>query len=1452
MSPLARAAQPRGATALPAGAYCQGPQADQPVAGPKKVIMLDLENESTPTVQSSPDATFQNNVLSQQCGTFAPGAMHNTTHFSESNYLAQVSGLNAAIDSGPDAAARFGLSDCPPDSTSSSCKFGGGHFGASVPSIFSQIEAQTGASGWKTYADDMQTNCEKADDTAYASVGGVTYRKYAVRHNPAVFFSGIACATQVVPSGDWQGGTGPLYSDLMSGSLPEFSFIVPNAIEDGHDPVSVNGTTVAGGTSQIGNADTYLSNLMTMIKASPDYESGNLVVMVTYDEGLGSGMAGDDVVGQNCADPGISAQATSCQIPTWIVGRYVPAHTYVGYMNQFGLLAATQRILGLSPLLGHAADSSTPDIVAGTATDPDPFNLLPTTSPAAPAPPTVGTAAAGDTSAVVSFTPSAGAFPPVSTYTVTSTPDGVTATGTKSPITVTGLTNGTAYSFTVTATNAVGTSAASAASNQVTPMASTVPGSPSALAPAPGTNQVALSWSPPATDGGSVITDYVVQDAVSGTGAWQTVVDGGSAATTATVTGLTGGTSYDFRVAAVNAIGQGPFSATSTATPIATSPELLPDPGFENGNGGWTPFIVGSFSRVATPTHGGSSALKIAATSSSTSLVGMTQNSVVNNSVAGTTYTASCWVQPTSANLNVQMRFLEYTQNYGRSIHLSTTALSNLPVGTWTQVKVSSAAVNSGERMIPQIYSTNETTKTGSLLYDDCSVVSGIPAAPVLAVPGAPTGVSAVAGDGSAVVSFTAPVSDGGSSITGYTVTASPGGASASGSASPLTVGGLSDGTSYTFTVTATNAVGTGAVSGASAAVVPAGVPGVPAGLAAVVGDGQVGLSWTAPSGNGAAVSDYVVQYRVTGTTTWGTFGDGVSAAPSATVTGLVDGTGYDFQVAAVNAVGTGGYSTTVTATPAPVLAVPGAPTGVSAVAGDGSAVVSFTAPVSDGGSSITGYTVTASPGGASASGSASPLTVGGLSDGTSYTFTVTATNAVGTGAVSGASAAVVPAGVPGVPAGLAAVVGDGQVGLSWTAPSGNGAAVSDYVVQYRVTGTTTWGTFGDGVSAAPSATVTGLVDGTGYDFQVAAVNAVGTGGYSTTVTATPAPVLAVPGAPTGVSAVAGDGSAVVSFTAPVSDGGSSITGYTVTASPGGASASGSASPLTVGGLSDGTSYTFTVTATNAVGTGAVSGASAAVVPAGVPGVPAGLAAVVGDGQVGLSWTAPSGNGAAVSDYVVQYRVTGTTTWGTFGDGVSAAPSATVTGLVDGTGYDFQVAAVNAVGTGGYSTTVTATPAPVLALELLPDPGFENGNGGWTPFIVGSFSRVATPTHGGSSALMIAATSKSTSLVGMTQNSVVNNSVAGTTYTASCWVQPTSANLNVQMRFLEYTQNYGRNIHLSTTVLSNLPVGTWTQVKVSSAAVNSGERMIPQIYSTNETTATGSLIYDDCSVTAAP
>jgi hypothetical protein len=95
----------------------------------------------------------------------------------------------------------------------------------------------------------------------------------------------------------------------------------------------------------------------------------------------------------------------------------------------------------------------------------------------------------------------------------------------------------------------------------------------------------------------------------------------------------------------------------------------------------------------------------------------------------------------------------------------------------------------------------------------------GVP--PDLLMPDPPTGVTAAAGNGEAVVSFTPPKVQGSQPITGYTVTSRPGRITVSGKQSPITVKGLKNGMQYTFTVTASNSIGTGIASQPSGCVTP-------------------------------------------------------------------------------------------------------------------------------------------------------------------------------------------------------------------------------------------------------------------------------------------------------------------------------------------------------------------------------------------------------------------------------------------------------------------------------------------------------------------------------------------------------------------------------------------------------------------------------------------------------
>jgi uncharacterized protein (TIGR02145 family) len=444
---------------------------------------------------------------------------------------------------------------------------------------------------------------------------------------------------------------------------------------------------------------------------------------------------------------------------------------------------------------------------------------------------------------------------------------------------------------------------------------------------------------------------------------------------------------------------------------------------------------------------------------------------------------------------------------------------------------------------------------------------------------GAPTSVVATAGNAQATLTFTAP--SGGSGITGYTVTSTPGNITGTGTASPIIVTGLTNGTAYTFTVIATNANGNSPASVASNSVTPSSGPGAPTIGTATAGNAQATVTFTAPASNGgSAITGYTV------TSTPGSITKTGTASPII-VTGLTNGTAYTFTVIATNATGNSlpsAASNSVTPSTGP-----GAPTIGTATKGNAQASVAFTAPASNGGSAITGYTVTSTPGGFFATGPASPLTVTGLTNGIAYTFTVIATNANGNSPASAASNSVTPSTVPGAPTIGTATKGNAQASVTFTAPASNGGSA---ITGYTVT-SNTGGFFATG--PASPLTVTGLTNGIAYTFTVIAINTNGNSPASAASNSvTPS---TVPGAPTIGIATAGTAKATITFTAPVSNGGSAITGYTVTSSPGGLTATGTASPITVTGLTNGTAYTFTVTATNAIGTSVASSASNSVIP---------------------------------------------------------------------------------------------------------------------------------------------------------------------------------------------------------------------------------------------------------------
>jgi hypothetical protein len=806
----------------------------------------------------------------------------------------------------------------------------------------------------------------------------------------------------------------------------------------------------------------------------------------------------------------------------------------------------------------------------------------------APGPPTILTAIAGDGKAIVTWSfPPAGSIP-VTGYYVTSTPGNITQLWAPGPLSavVSGLTNGTSYTFTVTAINSAGHGPPSQPSNSVIPGTALSPTLVSAIA---SDSRATVSW---VASVGAF--SYRVTSSPGGLTATST-------GTSALVSGLRNGTVYTFTVSATNIYGTGPPSDPSNpVTPkgVPGTPVVTVIPQQSSAVLTWSP-----------PSTGGSPITKYTVTT-------------------------------------IPATFTITTTNYTASL----------------------TGLTDGASYIFIVTATN-ALGTGPVVPSSSIVIGG--------KPGAPTNVVATLSDASANITWTAAPANG-APITKYTVYSFPGTLTAIVTDVRVharlitdltaTISGLTYGVNYTFTVTATNDYGNGPASLASNSVYPIGLPGASYRIFAIPGDTVANLTWDAAPSNGSPITLYTITSNLPGYTT-------TSTGLSATISDLINGVACTFTVTATNDVGTGPASpSSASVTPG---RVPDPPTVLSSSAGTGSATITWLSPPNNG-STIINYTVTSDPDNIVTQTTKTNVIVQGLTNGVTYTFTVTATNAIGTGAPSLPSEPVIPKGPPGAPTIGAISSGNGFVTLNWFAPNSYGVPISGYNVTL-IPGLHTITT------SATTTTFTGLENGINYVFSVNATNAYGTGPSSKQ--SSMIMPTGVPGAPRNPFAISQLSSAKVSWSAPRNNGGFPILYYTVTSSPDNIQATWSSGPLLaiVTGLTNGIAYSFTITATNSYGTGLPSSTSNSTIP-GAPGAPTNVSATAGDGRVSLVWTDPSGNGNPIQYYTVyptpNEGIVGTIINGAEDGGTS---SCIVTGLRNGISYVFAVTASNILCTGDFS-----------------------------------------------------------------------------------------------------------------------------------------------------------------------
>jgi titin len=892
--------------------------------------------------------------------------------------------------------------------------------------------------------------------------------------------------------------------------------------------------------------------------------------------------------------------------------------------------------------------------------------------------------------------------------------------------TITGLSNGVPVFVDVLARNAVGSSQPSGVLSgsrvQVQPAAP--PDAPAAPTVDPGSRgQLLVSWDEPTEDGGSAVLGYEVLVFSAATGGTQV-----KSCATSTVdrqcllTGLVNQVSVWVGVRARNAKGWSVLSARTEAIPQADLPGAVTGVAVVPGSG------QVAVSWKAPLDNGGSPVKGYTATAFS--------------AATGMDDVGSCVTPPVSGSATPVTRCTITGLANGVSVFVSVTARTLAGEGAAPTPRVST---------LPR----------------------GVPTVP-LAVSAEPAQAGSRFVPGALTVTWQVPSSDGGLPLTGYRVaaytsltgtTTAGSGCTVSAALRTCTITGLRNDVAYYVAVRAQNSAGLSADSARDEGTPRAVEPGAPRSVQVSVvtapgvvapGNGVVQVTWAAPASDGGlAVTGYTA--TAFDAASGGTTVDScdLTALPTASLPCRLDalepGNTVYVEVSARNTVGTGPASARVSAVP---VSLPDAPAPPANAAGNGSLLVSWSAPVSTGGRPITGYTATAftTETGATSAGRACTTsvtaasaglscTITGLTNETTYWVQVVARSSIGTSPASVRSPGIPEATTPGVPVSVGVTpsstgsqlvtVGPGQLRVAWSKPAADGgSAITGYqVVAWtdRFAGedagscTTTAAQLSCTIGKTPE---TRLTNGTTYYVSVTASNGKGPGDPSTPrVAGIP---RTYPDPPRIAVIEAGNASLLVSWEAS-DNGGAVITGYTATAFRDATgttatalcstSASSLAAPATqcrITGLTNDTTYHVAVTARNALGSSTLSSTPPPARTTGTPipdapGAPTAPTATPGPASAGLGslkigWAAPTSNGGS--------RITGytATAWdqGIAGTAISTCTTnstttqtpptgCTITGLTLGTTYYVAITAQNSRGSGPASTRIGGVPATVPA-----------------------------------------------------------------------------------------------------------------------------------------------------------
>jgi hypothetical protein len=512
----------------------------------------------------------------------------------------------------------------------------------------------------------------------------------------------------------------------------------------------------------------------------------------------------------------------------------------------------------------------------------------------------------------------------------------------------------------------------------------------------------------------------------------------------------------------------------------------------------------------------------------------------------------------------------------------------------FSPLSVTANGLTNGTSYTFTVFATN--TKGDSPLSDPSSAVTP------LGAPDPPTNVVATPGNAEAFVTWDEPQSYGGSPLISYRAVSIPGDITITTSPSQrsATFSGLINGTSYEFVVFATNAIGESLPSGGSSPVTPATVPNAPLNPFAIAGNTEAQVLWDFPVFDGGSPIINFTVISIPATT-----GPQSTADDSTTLifTGLLNGTDYTFTVYATNLIGNSPASALTNPVTPSGFTVPGPPQTVSAnLVSPGLITVSWSAPVSDGGSSVLSYKIYADPP------DVAPQSVSSafvnvdfdntLTNGTSYTFTVTATNAIGESIPSAPSASIIPAIAPSVPQNFTVTPRNQGAILTWSPPLSTGGPPILVYTGFFFSASVNYNDWIVAGNVFTYVVPDTLTNGTQYNFRLAAVGPGGPPLYMSSYVAadaTPGPTVADPPNIISVQAGPGTGEVTIEFAPNIYDGGGTVSFYLIE-DPGNAySTNVVSSPAVLSPLLSGATFQFTVKTVTSVGTSAASAPSSSV-----------------------------------------------------------------------------------------------------------------------------------------------------------------------------------------------------------------------------------------------------------------